>query len=93
MRIPRVVGVRLTGALRPETTTTDLVLTITERLREVGVVGAFVEFCGAGAESLTVPDRATIANMAPEYGATCAFFTIDAQTTDYLTATAAMRIT
>ncbi|AYE85338.1 aconitate hydratase AcnA [Sulfitobacter sp. D7] len=87
VRIPRVVGVELTGALRPETTTTDLVLTITERLRNVGVVGAFVEFCGAGAESLTVPDRATIANMAPEYGATCAFFPIDAQTTDYLKAT------
>lgn len=87
VRIPRIVGVKLTGALRPEATTTDLVLTITERLREVGVVGAFVEFCGAGADSLTVPDRATIANMAPEYGATCAFFPIDAQTIDYLTAT------
>lgn len=87
VRIPRVVGVKLTGALRPETTTTDLVLTITEQLREVGVVGAFVEFCGEGADSLTVPDRATIANMAPEYGATCAFFPIDAQTIDYLTAT------
>lgn len=86
VRIPRVVGVQLTGALRPEATTTDLVLTITERLREVGVVGAFVEFCGPGAARLSVPDRATIANMAPEYGATCAFFPIDARTIAYLSA-------
>ncbi len=87
VRIPRVVGVQLTGTLRPEATTTDLVLTITERLRQVGVVGAFVEFCGPGAARLSVPDRATIANMAPEYGATCAFFPIDAQTIAYLSAT------
>ena len=86
VRIPRVVGVQLTGTLRPEVTTTDLVLTMTERLRQVGVVGAFVEFCGPGNARLSVPDRATIANMAPEYGATCAFFPIDAQTIAYLTA-------
>ena len=86
VRIPRVVGVNFIGSLRPEATTTDLVLTITERLRQVGVLGAFVEFCGAGASSLSVPDRATIANMAPEYGATCAFFPIDAQTIAYLSA-------
>lgn len=84
VRIPRVVGVNLTGALGPGATTTDLVLTITQRLREVGVVGAFVEFCGLGTRNLTVPDRATIANMAPEYGATCGYFPIDAQTLDYL---------
>ncbi|WP_226575590.1 aconitate hydratase AcnA [Acuticoccus sediminis] len=84
VRIPRVVGVRLTGALPAGSTTTDLVLTITERLRQVGVVGAFVEFTGPGAASLSVPDRATIANMAPEYGATAAFFPIDARTVEYL---------
>ncbi|WP_425049245.1 aconitate hydratase AcnA [Psychromarinibacter sp. S121] len=86
VRIPRVVGVQLTGEMPAGSTTTDLVLTVTERLRQVGVVGAFVEFCGAGAASLSVPDRATIANMAPEYGATCAFFPIDARTIDYLSA-------
>lgn len=86
VRIPRVVGVQLNGDLPAGSTTTDLVLTVTERLRQVGVVGAFVEFCGAGAASLSVPDRATIANMAPEYGATCAFFPIDSRTTEYLTA-------
>ena len=86
VRIPRVVGVQLTGEMPAGSTTTDLVLTVTERLRQVGVVGAFVEFCGPGAASLSVPDRATIANMAPEYGATCAFFPIDARTIDYLSA-------
>ncbi|UXX83076.1 aconitate hydratase AcnA [Roseovarius pelagicus] len=84
VRIPRVVGVRLTGRLPAGATTTDAVLTITERLREVGVVGDFVEFYGAGAARLTVPDRATIANMAPEYGATIGYFPIDAQTIAYL---------
>lgn len=86
VRIPRVVGVRLSGDLPAGSTTTDLVLTVTERLRQVGVVGAFVEFFGPGATSLSVPDRATLANMAPEYGATCAFFPIDRRTVDYLTA-------
>lgn len=84
VRIPRVVGVNLSGALGPGATTTDLVLTITQRLREVGVVGAFVEFFGSGARILSVPDRATIANMAPEYGATCAYFPIDTQTLTYM---------
>ena len=84
VRIPRVVGVRLTGRLPAGATTTDAVLTITERLRQVGVVGDFVEFCGPGAAALTVPDRATIANMAPEYGATIGYFAIDAQTIAYL---------
>jgi aconitate hydratase len=86
VRIPRVVGVRLSGDMPAGSTTTDLVLTITERLRQVGVVGAFVEFFGPGAASLSVPDRATLANMAPEYGATCAFFPLDQRTVDYLAA-------
>ncbi|MFT4012629.1 MAG: aconitate hydratase AcnA [Paracoccus sp. (in: a-proteobacteria)] len=82
--IPRVVGVRLSGALRPGVTTTDLVLTLTERLRQLGVVGAFVEFTGPGLDRLAVPERATLCNMAPEYGATCGYFPIDARTLDYL---------
>jgi aconitate hydratase A / 2-methylisocitrate dehydratase len=85
--IPKVVGVRLTGRLASGTTTTDLVLTITELLRKHGVVGAFVEFAGPALDQLTVPDRATIANMAPEYGATCGYFPIDQQTLSYLRAT------
>ena len=80
---PDVVGVHLTGALREGVTATDLVLTVTERLRKEKVVGAFVEFFGSGAEALTVPDRATIANMAPEYGATMGFFPVDDVTIDY----------
>ncbi|WP_026381034.1 aconitate hydratase AcnA [Afifella pfennigii] len=84
VRIPRVVGVRLSGSLPVGATTTDLVLTVTHRLREVGVVGAFVEFFGPGLESLSVPDRATIANMAPEYGATVGYFPIDRRTIEYL---------
>ncbi|CAN0584950.1 unnamed protein product, partial [Laminaria digitata] len=85
VRIPRVVGVRLTGALPPGAMPTDLVLTITNRLRDFGVVGAFVEFFGSGLAALSVADRATIANMAPEYGATIGFFPIDDKTIDYLT--------
>ncbi|MEH6727174.1 MAG: aconitate hydratase AcnA, partial [Hyphomicrobiales bacterium] len=84
VRIPRVVGVRLTGALQPGIMPTDLVLTITNRLRNFGVVGAFVEFFGSGLGALSVADRATIANMAPEYGATVGSFPIDANTIDYL---------
>lgn len=84
VRIPRVIGVRLTGALPSGVMPTDLVLTITNRLRAFGVVGAFVEFFGAGLDALSVADRATIANMAPEYGATIGFFPIDANTLDYL---------
>ena len=82
--MPRVVGVELKGRIRPGVTTTDLVLAITRRLREVGVVGAFVEFFGDAVASLPVPQRATLANMAPEYGATVGFFPIDAQTIAYL---------
>ncbi len=87
MRLPDVIGVRLTGSLREGVTTTDLVLTITQILRAKGVVQKFVEFWGDGAASLTLPDRATIANMAPEYGATVGYFPIDAETLDYLRAT------
>lgn len=84
VRIPRVVGVRLTGTLPPGATTTDLVLTVTQKLRAVGVTGAFVEFFGPGLQTLSVPDRATIANMAPEYGATVGYFPIDERTIEYL---------
>jgi aconitate hydratase len=81
---PDVVGVELKGRLRDGVTATDLVLTVTERLRKVGVVGAFVEFFGEGARTLSVTDRATIANMAPEYGATMGFFPVDEKTVAYL---------
>jgi aconitate hydratase len=84
MLIPEVVGFKLTGSLREGTTATDLVLTVTEMLRKKGVVGKFVEFYGTGLDSLTLADRATIANMAPEYGATCGFFPIDSETINYL---------
>jgi aconitate hydratase len=80
---PDVVGVNLTGKLREGVTATDLVLTVTELLRKAKVVGKFVEFFGEGTESLSVPDRATIANMAPEYGATMGFFPVDGKTIDY----------
>ena len=84
---PDVVGVHLAGRLREGVTATDLVLTVTERLRAAKVVGKFVEFFGEGAASLTLPDRATLANMAPEYGATMGFFPVDDKTVDYLNAT------
>ena len=84
MLIPEVVGVRLDGDLQPGVTATDLVLTVTELLRKTGVVGKFVEFFGCGLDSLPLADRATIANMAPEYGATCGFFPVDAETINYL---------
>lgn len=84
---PDVVGVHLRGRLKPGATATDLVLVITEQLRRFGVVGQFVEFFGEGAASLTLPDRATLANMAPEYGATMGFFPPDEVTAEYLTAT------
>jgi aconitate hydratase len=87
MLIPEVVGFRLTGELRDGVTATDLVLTVTEMLRRMGVVGKFVEFYGTGLGNLPLEDRATIANMAPEYGATCGFFPIDEETIDYLKAT------
>jgi aconitate hydratase len=88
MLIPDVVGFRLHGKLSEGATATDLVLTVTEMLRKKGVVGKFVEFCGTGLSSLSVPDRATIANMAPEYGATMGFFPVDAETLAYLQFTA-----
>jgi aconitate hydratase len=84
MLIPEVVGFRLTGRLREGATATDLVLTVTEMLRHRGVVNKFVEFYGTGLSSLPLPDRATIANMAPEYGATVGFFPIDLETLNYL---------
>ena len=84
MLIPEVVGFKLTGSLREGITATDLVLTVTQMLRAKGVVGRFVEFYGPGVSALPVADRATIANMAPEYGATCGFFPVDDHTLDYL---------
>src|SRR6187397_2909087 len=84
MLVPQVVGFRLTGALPNGTTATDLVLTVTQVLRETGVVGKFVEYFGHGLETLPLADRATIGNMSPEYGATCGFFPVDAETLRYL---------
>ncbi|MDN0075299.1 Fe/S-dependent 2-methylisocitrate dehydratase AcnD [Crenobacter sp. SG2303] len=84
MRLPDIVGVELTGQRQPGITATDVVLALTEFLRKERVVGAYLEFYGAGAASLTIGDRATISNMAPEYGATAAMFAIDGQTIDYL---------
>ena len=84
MLMPKVVGFRLSGKLREGVTATDLTLTVTQMLRKHGVVGKFVEFYGPGLSSMSLPDRATIANMAPEYGATMGFFPIDAETVDYL---------
>src|SRR5690349_12102763 len=84
MLIPEVVGFRLSGQLKEGITATDLVLTVTQMLRQKGVVGRFVEFYGPGLDNLPLADRATIGNMAPEYGATCGFFPIDERTIDYL---------
>ena len=84
INVPDVVGVRLNGTLPPGSTATDLVLTITERLRGHGVIGKFVEFTGAGVGALSLADRATIANMSPEFGSTCALFPIDDETLRYL---------
>lgn len=84
MLLPQVVGFKLTGSLREGATATDAVLTITNMLRAHGVVGKFVEFFGEGMESLSLPDRATIANMAPEYGATMGFFPVDKETLEFL---------
>ncbi|MBI2717192.1 MAG: aconitate hydratase AcnA [Rhizobiales bacterium] len=88
MLIPEVIGFKFTGALPEGTTATDLVLTVTQMLRKKGVVGKFVEFYGPGLASLALEDMATIANMAPEYGATCGFFPVNAETIDYLKGTA-----
>jgi aconitate hydratase len=84
MSIPEVIGVKLTGSLSEGVTATDLVLTITEMLRKVNVVEKFVEYFGPGMKGLSVTDRATIANMTPEYGATLGFFPVDEKTLDYL---------
>jgi aconitate hydratase len=85
MLLPEVIGFRLTGALKEGVTATDLVLTVTQMLRKKGVVGKFVEFFGPGLSNMTLADRATIGNMAPEYGATCGFFPVDSETIRYLT--------
>ena len=87
LRIPDVIGVQLTGTLPPAVLATDLALTVTRRLREIGVSGEFVEFYGPGVSTLSAGDRAVVANMAPEYGATTGFFPIDAATLDYLRTT------
>ena len=87
MLIPEVIGFKLTGKLKEGTTATDLVLTVTQMLRKKGVVNKFVEFYGPGLEDLPLADRATIANMAPEYGATCGFFPVDDDTLGYLKTT------
>jgi len=84
MLVPQVVGVRMVGTLRAKASATDLVLTVTELLRGIGVVGRFVEYFGPGAEALTLADRATVANMSPEYGATCGFFPVDGTSVAYL---------
>jgi aconitate hydratase len=91
MLVPEVIGFKLKGALREGVTATDLVLTVTQMLRAHGVVGKFVEFYGEGLSKLSLPDRATIANMAPEYGATCSFFPVDAETNKYLLGTGRSR--
>ena len=88
MLIPEIIGFKLTGKLREGVTATDLVLTVTQMLRKKGVVGKFVEYYGPGLDELTLEDRATLANMAPEYGATCGFFPIDAETVRFLKNTA-----
>ena len=85
MLIPEVIGFKLTGKLNEGVTATDLVLTVTQMLRKKGVVNKFVEFFGPGLDNMTLADRATIANMAPEYGATCGFFPVDGETLNYLT--------
>jgi aconitate hydratase len=87
MLIPEVIGFKLTGSLPEGSTATDLVLTVTQMLRKKGVVGKFVEFYGPGLDAMSLEDRATIANMAPEYGATCGFFPVAEDTISYLTAT------
>ncbi|MEQ8345899.1 MAG: aconitate hydratase AcnA [Sneathiellaceae bacterium] len=87
MLLPEVIGFKLTGRLPEGATATDLVLTVTQMLRKKGVVGKFVEFYGTGLDGLSLADRATISNMAPEYGATCGFFPIDAETIRYMKAT------
>ena len=84
MVLPQVVGYKISGSMAQNTTSTDVVLTITKHLRTVGVVGKFVEFFGPGVAELSIADRATIANMCPEYGATVGFFPVDSETISYL---------
>src|SRR5262249_57830061 len=84
MLIPEVVGMKLVGKPKEGTTATDLVLTVTQMLRKKGVVNKFVEFYGPGLDALSLADRATVGNMAPEYGATCGFFPVDGETLSYL---------
>lgn len=91
LRIPDVIGVRLTGALRPGVLATDLALTVTQRLRAIGVSGEFVEFFGPGISTLTAGERSMVANMAPEYSATTGFFPVDGHTIDYYEADGADR--
>ncbi len=91
MLLPEVIGFKLTGKVKEGVTATDLVLTVTQMLRKKGVVGKFVEFFGPGLDSMTLADRATIANMAPEYGATCGFFPVDGETINYLTTSSRKR--
>ena len=91
MQVPEVVGVNLFGEISEGTTATDIVLAIVEKLREVGVVEKFVEFFGTGLSNLSLTDRATISNMAPEYGVTCGFFPVDDRTIDYLRFMVGMR--
>ena len=87
LRLPEVVGVKLTGKLNDGLTATDLVLTITEKLRKINVVGKFVEFLDEELKNLSLSERSTISNMAPEYGATCGFFPVDNETLKYLKVT------
>lgn len=87
MLLPEVIGYKLVGKLGPLVTSTDLVLTITKHLRQLGVVGKFVEFYGPGVAELSIADRATISNMCPEYGATVGYFPIDENTLNYMTQT------
>lgn len=84
MLLPEVIGYKLVGKLNPLATSTDLVLTITKHLRQLGVVGKFVEFYGPGVAELSIADRATISNMCPEYGATVGYFPIDVNSLSYL---------
>ena len=84
MVLPKVIGYKITGSLNQYITSTDVVLTITKHLRQIEVVGKFVEFYGPGVNTLSIADRATISNMCPEYGATCAYFAMDERAIEYL---------
>lgn len=92
MLLPEVIGYKLIGKLGPLVTSTDLVLTITKHLRQLGVVGKFVEFYGPGVAELSIADRATISNMCPEYGATVGYFPIDENTLNYMKQTSKIQV-